>query len=321
MRLRNMSAVQTGIQEKFSWNAVAMTAISAGVVQSGAGEWVAGQFGANAETQKFLYNAIAGTADEVISQSIGRALGPQTKFDWAGVAAAGLTEGVIGKWAPRGTGGTRGKAIRGTARLLINATTRTLINGTDFGDNMLGALSSVIGTTIGEAFSELTSPDEEVADPNAEHAPPEDVAFPAHPFGMMVGVVLPFAQAGARHAPRRLTAWDRFWSGVGDWLGFDNGGFDFRNIGPRRTDSAPTASHTGADTEIIYVNGDLYGPPRLIWPTPDKNAVQTWYGGPVASSHWMNTIQALGSQPRTSRPQCNACRPTRKFARERTDTA
>ena len=44
--------------------------------------------------------------------------------------------------------------VSGMAGALVNAAMRTLINGNDFGDNLIAALPSVIGATIGEAIED-----------------------------------------------------------------------------------------------------------------------------------------------------------------------
>ena len=78
-------AVATGIQSKFNWGAVAMAAVSAGV-SAGLGEVIQG---ADIGSQ-FLRGALG----SAITQGIGVATGLQKKFDWAGVAAAGVSAGV-----------------------------------------------------------------------------------------------------------------------------------------------------------------------------------------------------------------------------------
>ena len=129
--------VATGIQDKFSWNAVALSALSAGVgarfgLQSPSG-W--GQVAANSAAQS------------IITQGIGVATGLQDKFDWTAVAAAAVGGGV--GYAARNAG----PITRFSANLLSDAAVRTLIDGTDFGDNLIAALPSVLGQTIGSAFA------------------------------------------------------------------------------------------------------------------------------------------------------------------------
>jgi len=74
--------VATGIQEKFSFKAVALAALSGGV---GAG------LGPSAN---IFQAAIKGAAGSAITQGIGVATGLQDKFSFAGVAAAGIAAGV-----------------------------------------------------------------------------------------------------------------------------------------------------------------------------------------------------------------------------------
>lgn len=141
--------VATGIQDKFSWKSVAMAGIgsfvTAGLGQiAGGGGWLAA--GAR---------AAAGSA---ITQGIGVATGLQDKFDWAGVAAAGVGAAVgslVGGDLPSlANNNTIGNYLAhfGTnaASMIANAATRSLINGNDFGDNIIAALPDVVAQTIGD---------------------------------------------------------------------------------------------------------------------------------------------------------------------------
>ncbi|MBY0563048.1 MAG: LysM peptidoglycan-binding domain-containing protein [Hyphomonadaceae bacterium] len=143
--------VATGIQDKFSWNAVAMAAISSGIVASPLGETVARATGVgNGFAKWFVTSAV----EDAAAQAIGTATGLQKDFSWAGVAAAGLTGGVL-----QGRGGARAVG----ARVLIEASMRSLIEGEDFGDAMLaalpGALGQYFGKTIGEQIADALSPE------------------------------------------------------------------------------------------------------------------------------------------------------------------
>ncbi|WP_157215363.1 LysM peptidoglycan-binding domain-containing protein [Flavisphingomonas formosensis] len=127
--------VATGIQDKFSFKGVAIAAIAGGV--SGGldklGGFLSGSGVANV--------AARGVVSSLATQGIAVATGLQHSFDWAGVAAAGVgaaAGGVIG-------GGILGNVADG----LASAATRSLITGTDFGDNIMAVLPSVIGNTIG----------------------------------------------------------------------------------------------------------------------------------------------------------------------------
>jgi YD repeat-containing protein len=141
--------VATGIQDKFSWKAVAMAGIS-GAVGGGLGSVMKGG--------GILMSAARGAAGSAISQGIGVTVGLQKKFDFAGVAAAGLAGGVTaGVGKALGAGSLTDLSVRNiganlatsTAGAIANAAARSLINGSDFGDNMLAALPDIIGSTIG----------------------------------------------------------------------------------------------------------------------------------------------------------------------------
>jgi hypothetical protein len=134
--------VATGIQDKFSWNAVGLAAIGGGVSGGGVGQ----------VTGSAIVNAAIANA---VTQGIGVATGLQKEFSWAGVAAAGVGAGFanwVGARLPD-IGDIAGRAVTGAAHAIASAATRSLIEGSDFGDNVMAALPDVIGQTIGEAIA------------------------------------------------------------------------------------------------------------------------------------------------------------------------
>lgn len=151
--------VATGIQDKFSWKGVALAGITAaatlGVNASGIFNGIGNTFAQGA--------ASAATANG-ITQGIGVATGLQKKFDWAGVAAAGVTGGVdasaakamgvnpmVGKNADTSLGNQLRQAAATAASAIAGAASRSLVTGTSFGD-VLSVLPDVIGSTIGNAI-------------------------------------------------------------------------------------------------------------------------------------------------------------------------
>jgi len=133
--------VATGIQEEFSWNAVALAAISGGIGGSGSKLGVGGTGP--------LSNAVRQGVASALGQGIGVATAVQDKFSWAGVAAA-----AMGSYAgQRVNVASPFNAVNTAARTIANAAARSLIEGSDFGDNVLAALPDVIGQTIGEAIA------------------------------------------------------------------------------------------------------------------------------------------------------------------------
>jgi hypothetical protein len=142
--------VATGIQEKFSWKAVALSAIAGGIGAAGIG-------GASLGISNPTLQAMArGAVSSAIAQGIGVITGLQDKFSWAGVAAAGVGAGVgqfVAGTKLAGAIGARsalaGDIFISGADAIGNAATRSLIEGTDFGDNIAAALPDVIGGAIG----------------------------------------------------------------------------------------------------------------------------------------------------------------------------
>jgi YD repeat-containing protein len=148
--------VATGLQNKFSWKGVAMAAVS-GAISGGMGPGKL--FGAGGAFSglgtsvgaKMAAGALRGIVSSGLGQGIGVATGLQKKFDWAGVAAAGVggavSAGIGAKtefWNKHASG-----LVSGGAAAIASSATRSIIDGSDFGDNLLAALPDVIGTTLG----------------------------------------------------------------------------------------------------------------------------------------------------------------------------
>lgn len=145
--------VATGIQDKFSWKGVAMGAISGAI---GGAVGANGMFGESGLFGKGILAAAGrGVVSSAVSQGVGVATGLQSKFDWAGVAAAGVGAGVAsfvgGKTGS--LGGFGSSLAANTASGIANAATRSLIEGSSFGDNLLAALPDIIGGTLGNALA------------------------------------------------------------------------------------------------------------------------------------------------------------------------
>jgi len=147
--------VATGIQEKFSWKGVALSAIGGGV---GAGLGGIAQFD---KLGTFGAGAARGAVGSAISQGIGVATGLQDSFSWVSVAAAGvgggvgaLVDGAYGDTISSAFGdGNAGKyaadLARSSASALANAATRSAIDGSNFGDNVVASIPDVVGGLLG----------------------------------------------------------------------------------------------------------------------------------------------------------------------------
>jgi hypothetical protein len=143
-------AILTGNQDHFSWKAVGMAALEAAL------------FGPQPLPDKITVASIAqaalvGATRNAITQGIGVAIGLQDRFDWTGVAV-GAAVGAVSGIANVALSGVHlppiAKAsLRGTASALAGAATRSLITGTDFRDNLLTDLPSIIGNTIGNVIA------------------------------------------------------------------------------------------------------------------------------------------------------------------------
>ena len=152
--------VVTGIQDKFSFGAVALSAVGGGL---GAG--LSGSFGSIAGSP-FLGDVARGALGSAVTQGIGVATGLQDNFSWAGVAAAGIGSGVfagaarelgvkplVGPGSSRSIGNIARTVAASTASLMASAATRSAIEGTSFGDNIRRGLPDAIGYTVGSLMA------------------------------------------------------------------------------------------------------------------------------------------------------------------------
>ena len=143
--------VATGIQEKFSWKAVALAAIGGGI----SGGLGAVSQGSGALADALQNSFIRGATSSVLTQGIGKATGLQDSFSWAAVAASaigsGVTDSVAGGFET--SNGTIAQLVSSGAGALANAATRTAIEGGSFGDNLLAAVPDVIGSAIGRGIT------------------------------------------------------------------------------------------------------------------------------------------------------------------------
>jgi YD repeat-containing protein len=102
-----------GVQDKFSWGAVASSALtsafSAGVGSLGAGG-IAGKLGVENAVGQMMVNGAIGNA---VNQGINIVTGQQEKFDWRGVAAAAISAPIASA-----VGGAAGKAFEGMGSLV-----------------------------------------------------------------------------------------------------------------------------------------------------------------------------------------------------------
>ncbi|MEM6857036.1 MAG: hypothetical protein AAF559_04120 [Pseudomonadota bacterium] len=159
----------TGIQEKFSFKGVALSALSAGVTyglgpNGGIFKGEGGAFSGVAKSTA-LQAGLRGATASAISQGIGTVTCLQSSFSWAGVPAAGVAAGVgdafgldalSGKDANLTPGNIASHTAVGAARLFASAATRSAITGSSFGGaveaGVPDVIEQVVGQVIGGAF-------------------------------------------------------------------------------------------------------------------------------------------------------------------------
>jgi LysM repeat protein len=161
--------VATGIQDKFSWKGVALAGIGAGIGAALGGFNAFGKLaeGASQGGVQAIANAVArGALTSAVTQGVGVVTRLQSKFDWAGVAAAGAGAGAA--QAIGGNIGGQGKAATATtaatsatfgnfaastaAGAIANAATRSAINGESFGQNLIAAIPDVVANILQRAL-------------------------------------------------------------------------------------------------------------------------------------------------------------------------
>ncbi|KTE42969.1 MULTISPECIES: DUF6531 domain-containing protein [unclassified Sphingopyxis] len=174
------AGIALGVQDGFSWKSVGLAAIGGAISGGITGLGEAAQATADAGRalsgiDKFAMalngNGIGmavlrGAGSNALTQGIGRITGLQSKFDFAGVAAAGAVSGfgqfvgnnisgaaeyhTSGKMAgflktPASTGNAIASSAAGA---LAGAATRSAITGENFGDNILRVLPDAIGNAL-----------------------------------------------------------------------------------------------------------------------------------------------------------------------------
>lgn len=160
----------TGIQSKIDFKGLALSAIGGGITAGlgNLGQISNGLAGISKTLNSgtFFANVARGALSSTITQGVGVATGLQRKFDFVGVAAAGVGAGVSGALvkelelksfsAPGGKsiGNIAGQTLANTAGALANAATRSAIEGSSFGDNIMRVLPDAIGNTIGNLVAE-----------------------------------------------------------------------------------------------------------------------------------------------------------------------
>ena len=147
--------IATGLQDRFSFKAVALAGIAGGI-GGGLGKVIGGS--------GFVAGAARGAAGSALTQGIATVTGLQSRFSFAGVAAAAIGGGLgaelggslaplTGAGANLSLGNIASHLGVSAASSLAGAATRTALSGTGFGDSVLAGLPDVIGSTIGNVIA------------------------------------------------------------------------------------------------------------------------------------------------------------------------
>ncbi len=155
-----------GQQSKFNWKSVGIAALTAGLTHGL--EQVGGPVGSFMSSpsiagSQFVGQVAQASAVNLAVQGISVATGLQKKFDWTGVAAAGvgagighLVGGALGARPLSENGSLSNVAANigvSAAKAVAHASLHSLVDGTSFGDNLIASLPDVIGNTVGELFA------------------------------------------------------------------------------------------------------------------------------------------------------------------------
>ncbi|MBI3899425.1 MAG: LysM peptidoglycan-binding domain-containing protein [Gammaproteobacteria bacterium] len=147
-----MTAVALGLQDKINWKRVAVDAAMAGVFQS-EGISVA----ENTSTASTMLNSML---RNTVSQGLNIAIGNQKKFDWQGVAAAGLASGITAQMGPgRNPVGFGENFTKGLRDSLVQGAVNNAIYDKDDPESQFDFVSvaaTALGHAIGSSMVENT---------------------------------------------------------------------------------------------------------------------------------------------------------------------
>ncbi len=126
--------VALGIQDKIDWKGVALSGLSGAV-----GGLVGGSAAIRNIANPIVRGAVSGALGSAVTQGVSVVSGLQAKFDFAGVAVAGVV-GAVGQWIG-GDSQKFGRQVGASAASAIaGAATRSILTGTSFGDNVKAVL-------------------------------------------------------------------------------------------------------------------------------------------------------------------------------------
>jgi YD repeat-containing protein len=246
-----------GMQKGLNWDAVALAGISAGV-----GADVGGISGLS--DNAFVAGFERGVIGNVVTQGIGLATGLQKKFDWAGVAAAGVSAGVGGALGPGDSPlNNFGRGlIAGMAGDIVGAAIRTLTNGSDFGDNIIRSLPDAIGQGVGAALALPVITDSPPIQPFTNFAPinPPLKQLPDISFGDSGESTSPTASASPGSSPSTPSDPGLYQDANGVW--HDNNGEVVIVTGTKPPDGSMAAASAttiggGMAPPTLYHTGEM----------------------------------------------------------------
>ncbi|AKM07955.1 putative toxin [Pelagerythrobacter marensis] len=140
--------VATGLQDRFNWKGVGLAALSGGI-----GGGLGPNFGAGWQGA-----AVRGAVGNALTQGVGVATGLQSKFDFAGVAAAGVGAATGRAIAGRVGTGFGASLATHTAGGIADAATRSALNGESFGRNLTTAIPDIVGQAVGGTIGKALLP-------------------------------------------------------------------------------------------------------------------------------------------------------------------
>jgi hypothetical protein len=132
-----------GNQKNFNWDQLAASAITGGI---------AGGFGLLSKAANVADAIGKAVAVNSIGQGVNIAMGQQKKFDWTGLAVAGVMGGMsygVGNLDAVTKLGAGGQVLTGTASALAGAATKSLLTRQSFGQSLRETLPGAIASTIG----------------------------------------------------------------------------------------------------------------------------------------------------------------------------
>lgn len=152
-----LAGMAIGAQSGFSWKGVGLAALGGAVGGAMGGDGLFGSKGAFGGVKSDIVQAgLRGVTSNAAIQGLGLATGLQSKFDFAGVAAAGAVSGIGNLTSGKLPGAVTATRAASTGNVIVSsaagaiagAATRSALTGESFGDNLMRVTPDVVANSL-----------------------------------------------------------------------------------------------------------------------------------------------------------------------------